>query len=41
MDDDTIDVTFTVGEWMPTLELADILDRERAEAESPESQDES
>jgi hypothetical protein len=40
MDDDTIDVTFTVGEWMPTLELADILDRERAEAESSEPSEE-
>jgi hypothetical protein len=35
-----IDVTFLVGEWMPILELADMLDRERAEAESPESEDE-
>ena len=31
-----VDVTFLVGEWMPILELADMLEREQAHAESPE-----
>jgi len=32
-----IDVTFLVGEWMPILELADMLEPEQqAQAEPPE-----
>jgi hypothetical protein len=34
--DNTIEVTFIVGEWMPTEELIAMLEREQAEAESPE-----
>ena len=37
MSEQLVDVTFLVGEWMPILELADMLEREQqARAESSE-----
>jgi hypothetical protein len=40
-DDEQIEVTFAVGEWMPALELADMLDRECQQSveDTPEPQD--